>query len=58
MGIGLAYNTKQNLALSFEVRNNLGLSNISAVEIVNNGTLETNTINFLFGLTYKIGQRN
>jgi len=56
-GLGLSVPIKTNFAFSFEVRNNLGLYNVSAVPIVNNGTIKTNSTNFLLGFTYKLGQR-
>lgn len=56
MGLGLSVPINSNFALSFEMRNNLGLYNVSAVQVANNGTIKTNSTNFLFGLTYKLGQ--
>lgn len=56
-GIGLSVPIKTKFAFSFEVRNNLGLYNVSAVPVVNNGTIKTNSTNFLLGFTYKLGQR-
>ncbi|MFZ4464215.1 MAG: porin family protein [Bacteroidales bacterium] len=51
-GIGLSIPIHENIRLSFEVRNNLGLYNISAKSVVNNGTIKTNSFNFLFGMAY------
>lgn len=56
-GIGLSVPVKQKFALSFEVRNNLGLNNVSAVPLADNGTIKTNSTNFIFGFNYKLGQR-
>lgn len=56
-GLGLSVPIKSKFAFAFEVRNNLGLYNVSAVPVVNNGTIKTNSTNFLFGFTYKLGQR-
>jgi Outer membrane protein beta-barrel domain len=56
-GLGLSVPIKTKFAFSFEVRNNLGLYNVSDVPAINNGTIKTNSINFLFGFTYKLGQR-
>lgn len=56
-GIGLSVPIKTKFAVSFEIRNNLGLYNVSAVPIANNGSIKTNSTNFLFGFTYKLGQR-
>jgi hypothetical protein len=57
-GIGFSIPIKTKFAISFEVRNNLGLNNVSALPILNNGTIKTNSTNFLLGLTYKLGQRS
>jgi hypothetical protein len=56
-GLGLSVPIKTKFAFSFEVRNNLGLYNVSAVRVANNGTIKTNSTNFLLGFTYKLGQR-
>ncbi|MEO6903030.1 MAG: porin family protein [Bacteroidia bacterium] len=56
-GLGLSVPLNKNLAVSFEIRNNLGLYNISAYPIDNNGTIKTNSTNGLFSFTYKLGQR-
>lgn len=56
-GLGLSVPVKTKFALSFEVRNNLGLYNTSAVPVVHEGTIKTTSTNFLFGLVYKLGQR-
>jgi hypothetical protein len=56
-GLGLSVPIKTKFAFSFEVRNNLGLYNVSAVPFANNGTIKTNSTNFLLGFTYKLGQR-
>lgn len=57
-GLGLSYTIRQHYAFSFEVRNNLGLTNTSAVPVLNDGTVKTNALNFLFGFAYKLGQRS
>ena len=57
-GLGLSYTFKFPLAISFEVRNNLGLVNISRFPVYNGGTIKTNNLNFLFGACYKLGQRD
>ena len=56
-GLGLSLPVKTKFAFSFEVRNNLGLYKVSEVPI-NNGTIKTNSTNFLLGFTYKLGQRS
>lgn len=55
-GLGFSIPIKTKFAFSCEVRNNLGLYNVSAVPVSNNGTIKTNSTNFLFGFTYKLGQ--
>lgn len=57
-GLGLSYTFKFPLAISFEVRNNLGLTNTSKLPVYNGGTIKTNNLNFLFGVCYKLGQRD
>jgi hypothetical protein len=56
-GFGLSCPLTSKFAFSFEVRNNLGLYNISAVPVGNNGTIKINSTNLLLGFTYKFGQR-
>ena len=56
-GLGFSVPIKTKFAFSFEVRNNLGLYNVSAVPVANNGTIKTNSTNFLLGFTCKLGQR-
>lgn len=56
-GLGLSVPIKTKFLFSFEVRNNLGLYNVRAVSVVNNGTTKTNSTNFLLGFAYKLGQR-
>lgn len=55
-GIGLAVPIKQKFALAFEIRNNLGLVNISKFQVVNNGSIKTNATNFLFSFSYRFGE--
>lgn len=58
-GIGIIVPIKTKFAFSFEARNNIGLYNVSdPLSIVRNpGPIKTNSTNFLFGFTYKLGQR-
>jgi hypothetical protein len=55
-GIGLAVPFKQKFAFTFEARNNMGLVNISAVPVYKNGSILTNSTNFMFGFTYRLGK--
>lgn len=55
-GLGLAYNMEMPLAVSLEIRNNLGLTNISDIPVIGNGKILTNSLNFLVGISYQIGR--
>jgi hypothetical protein len=57
-GLGVLVPIKQKFAIAFEARNNLGLNNLSTVQVVNNGSIKTNSINFHFCFAYRFGQRN
>jgi len=57
-GLGLLVPIKQNLAFSLEARNNLGLYDISATPIINDGSVKTNSTNLLLGIVYKFGARS
>jgi len=54
-GLGLAFPVKSNFALSLEVRNNLGIYNVSSLPVINDGTIKTNSTNLLLGISYKFG---
>lgn len=56
-GLGLSISVKGNYSFSCELRNSLGLYNISAMKVVNGGTIKTNSINLLFGFSYRFGKR-
>lgn len=51
-GLGLGYNLNEKIGLSFEVRDNLGNTNLISIF---EESLKTNTLNFLFGAYIKIG---
>lgn len=55
-GLGLSYSMEMPLAVSVEVRNNLGLTNISDIEVYGGGQSLTNTLNLLIGISYQIGK--
>ena len=57
-GLGVAIPLKEKFSFSCEIRNNLGLYNVSEVPIYNNGSIKTNSTNLLIGFAYKIGSRN
>ncbi len=56
-GLGLSVPIKDNFLISLEIRDNLGLYNVSKVQVINNGTIKTNSTNFLITLSYKFGTR-
>jgi hypothetical protein len=56
-GLGLGIPIKNKLIISYEIRNNLGLYNVSKVPLINNGKTKTNSTNLLIGLIYKFGTR-
>lgn len=49
-GVGKRFNISDQNYLDLEIRNNLGLINISAVDVIDEGTLKTNSLNLI--LTY------
>ena len=53
-GLGISIPIKTKFSASFEIRNNLGLYNVSEVPVLNNGRIKTNSTNFLFGFAYKL----
>jgi hypothetical protein len=53
-GLGISFDIKSKYALSLEIRDNLGMTNISKPTITNNGTIKTNTLNALVGFVYKL----
>ena len=52
IGLGLTVPVKKKLNLSFEVNNNLGLYNIGATKIINNGSIKTNSCYLHIGISY------
>lgn len=53
LGVGLSFSIIEKLSLSFEMRNNLGLTNLSKIE---GATAKTNSAHFLVGLSYRLGE--
>jgi hypothetical protein len=47
LGIGTNFKINQKNSLNLELRHNYGLSNISDVKVVNNGTVKTNSFNLI-----------
>jgi hypothetical protein len=56
-GIGVLIPVKEKFSISCEVRNNVGLVNISALPVYDDGTIQTNSTNLLLGFAYKLGMR-
>lgn len=54
LGVGTLIPLTEKLGLSVEVRNNLGLQNISNKPVVNDGTINTYSANLLVGAAYKL----
>jgi hypothetical protein len=55
LGCGLSIPVSQQFNFLLEIRDNLGLYNTSAVPIVNGGSIKQNSLNFLFGISCKLG---
>jgi len=57
-GLGLLFPIGQNIAISSEIRNNVGYYNITAVPVFYRGSIDTAATNFLIGFVYKFGFKN
>lgn len=61
MGMGMSVPLSPSFNFSLEVRENLGLTNVSALPVINNngrpGSILTNSVALQFGLTYGWGRR-
>ena len=57
VGPGISVPVAKNLEISFEARNNIGLLNIATRQVYGGGSIKTYTVNFLFGMEYKFGER-
>lgn len=53
VGIGFNYSISNKLALSFEVRDNLGLTSINENQLFHDGSIKTNAFYFIIGYYYK-----
>jgi hypothetical protein len=54
-GLGVEIPVTNNLLISCEIRDNLGLLNIGKGEVYNDGSIKTNSTNLLIGFAYKLG---
>ncbi len=53
-GIGKKFNLNDKNNLNIEIRENLGLINISDVEVIDNGTIKTNSLNLILTWDFEI----
>jgi len=53
-GVGMLIPFNDNFQFSLEIRDNLGVINISKVDVVGSGTIKTNSLNFLLGVNLDI----
>jgi hypothetical protein len=53
-GIGKRFNLNEKNDLNIEIRDNLGLVNTSAVKVINDGTIKTNSVNLILGWSFGI----
>jgi opacity protein-like surface antigen len=53
-GAGIVYPLKGNLTVSAELRNQVGLVNVSSIPIQNNGSIKHNSAQLLFGIQYAL----
>ena len=53
-GLGISVPIKTKFLFSMELRNNLGLYNVSSVPVFNQGSVKTNSTSFLLGFSYKM----
>lgn len=52
LGLGKNFDLKKNKAIYVEIRENLGLSNTSKIDVWDGGTVKTNSINLIFGMSF------
>lgn len=54
LGAGTKFRIKENSNIVIELRNNLGLTDISDVTIINGGSLKTNSVNLIVAWEFKL----
>ena len=54
LGVGKRFNIGEGNHLDIEVRNNLGLTNISATEVIDDGAVKTNSINLILSYFFSL----
>ena len=57
-GLGVLVPIRNRFGVSIELRNNLGLTNVSAVPVFADGSIKTNSTNLLISFVYKLGIKN
>ena len=57
-GLGVIFSIQDKLLLTVEIRNNLGLVNISSLPVTNDGSIKTISTNLLIGIAYKFENKN
>ena len=55
LGAGVKSPLNKRYKFIVELRENLGLINVSAVEVANNGSIKTNNLSFLVGISFRPG---
>lgn len=51
-GIGKTFKLNNNQEITVEIRDNLGLSNTSNIDVVDNGSIKTNSLNLICGWSF------
>jgi Outer membrane protein beta-barrel domain len=54
LGLGKAFKLNNNQEITIEIRENLGLTNVSAVKVVDNGTVKSNSLNLICGYSFDL----
>jgi hypothetical protein len=57
LGVGFNYMLNDNFVFSVELRNCMGLNDISALPLINDGSLKTNALSLLAGVHYRLGRQ-
>jgi hypothetical protein len=58
VGLGLSIPISKQFLVSFEIRDDLGLYNVSKSPVINNGTIKTNSAGMILGFAYRFGISN
>ena len=52
--VGKTFKLKNNSEINIEIRENLGLANISALPVVGDGSIKSNSINLICNYSFKL----